>query len=352
MKSAEQLLKDNLLVKHYAGSHAYGTALPTSDTDFRGIFCADPINLLTPFFPVREVTDVNEEDTKYYELAHFMKLCLDCNPNIVESLWVDPQDIVDLSSAYTYLRRHRKEFLSSKIAFSTTGYATAQIKRIKGHNKWINSPQEVKAPEQKDFVSLVQWYGNEKVMPRDFKMEKVYSYAHLVSYGGDIFGVYSHIDRQTYNLEDGALKTQYDEEEKHELGVPVCIIKFNRNEWRQAKDTWKNYWTWKENRNKARNELEEDFGYDTKHGMHCVRLMRMGLEALRDGEIIVKRPDAKELLSIRNGAWSYEEMVEYAEYMDNEIRHVWYKKTDLPKKPDIKFASKVLMEVQEMVWNK
>ena len=37
----------------------------------------------------------------------------------------------------------------------------------------------------------------------------------------------------------------------------------------------------------------------------------MGIEALRDEEIVVKRPDAKELLEIRAGAWTYEEVVAY-----------------------------------------
>jgi len=348
---AEELLEKNLIVKHYAGSHAYGTALPSSDTDFRGIFCADPINLLTPFYPVREVTDKDEEDTKFYELAHFMKLCLDCNPNVIESIWVDEEDVVFDSTAYQKLRAHRHDFLSSKIAFTTTGYATAQIKRIKGHNRWLFNPQPEQCPNQKDFVSLVQWFGADRVMPRDFNLDRV-KYGHfLVPYGGDIFGVYEWLGRQTYTENDGSLKTQYDFGERHELDAPRCIVKFNRSEWNQAKDNWTNYWTWKKNRNIARNELEEEYGYDTKHGMHCVRLMRMGLEALRDGEILVKRPDAEELLAIRNGAWSYEEMVKYAEDMDNEIRNVWYKKTDLPKKPDIKLAANVLMEVQQMIWN-
>lgn len=90
---------------------------------------------------------------------------------------------------------------------------------------------------------------------------------------------------------------------------------------------------------------------DFKHAMHLVRLMRMGIEALRDEEIIVKRPDALELLEIRGGAWTYEEIVAYAEKMDKEVREVWYKKTNLPKKPDLKFAASLLMDVQDLVWN-
>jgi hypothetical protein len=280
-----------------------------------------------------------------------MKLCLDCNPNVIESIWCSEEDVVFDSTAYQKLRAHRYDFLSSKIAFTTTGYAHAQLKRISGHHKWINNAQPEQCPKQKDFVSLVQWFGADRVMPRDFSLDRVRHGHFLVPYGGDIFGVYEWLGRQTYTENDGSLKTQYDFGERHELDAPRCIVKFNKDVWNQAKDNWTNYWTWKKNRNKVRAELEEKHQVDTKHLMHLVRLMRMGLEALRDGEILVKRPDAEELLAIRNGAWSYEDAVKYAEDMDNEIRNVWYKKTDLPKKPNIKLAANVLMEVQQMIWN-
>ena len=117
-----------------------------------------------------------------------------------------------------------------------------------------------------------------------------------------------------------------------------------------ACDNHTNFWTWKNNRNEARSELEHQHGYDTKHAMHLVRLMRMGVEALRDGEIVVKRPDAQELLDIRHGSMTYEQVVDYAEAMDKEMREVWYKKTALPKKPDITFAARLLMDVQDLVW--
>ncbi len=96
--------------------------------------------------------------------------------------------------------------------------------------------------------------------------------------------------------------------------------------------------------------LEEKYGYDTKHAMHLVRLLRMGVEALRTGEVIVKRPDADELLAIRDGAWSYDEIVEYATDMDHHVRDVLYKTTNLRKKPDIKFAANLLMDVQDLIW--
>jgi len=348
-RNAQDLMRDNMLVKHYAGSLAYGTNLPTSDIDFRGIFCADEINIRTPFFPVREVEDTSEEDTKSYELTHFMKLCLDCNPNIVETLWVDDNDITFRTPAYDLLREHRHELLSSKIAFTTSGYALAQLKRIKGHNKWINNPQSVEPPRQIDFVSLVQNFTGNKMFRID--LEDFHNGWRLIPYGHNIFGVLESKGYQTYS-DDFTLNTN-DETVVGLTGgerIPSFVVKYNKEEYNLAKDKWKNYWNWKEHRNEARSELEEQHGYDTKHAMHLVRLLRMGVEALRDGELIVRRPDAQELLSIRAGAWTYDEVVSYAEEMDKEVREVWYKNTKLRKRPDLKFAAKLLMDVQDLVW--
>jgi predicted nucleotidyltransferase len=131
----------NSIVQHYAGSLSYGTNLPTSDVDIRGVFCAEPKNIRTPFYPVREVTLQDEEDGKLYELSTYMHLYTQGNPNILETLWVDNTDIIQGSDVYSYLRGYRTDLLSSKVAFTFSGYAISQLKRIKGHNKWITQEQ-------------------------------------------------------------------------------------------------------------------------------------------------------------------------------------------------------------------
>ncbi len=350
IRTAEELMRDNMLVKHYAGSISYGTNIPTSDVDFRGVFCADPINIRTPFFTVREYTDLNEEDTKLYELTHFIKLCLNCNPNIIETLWVDRSDIVSTSPGYELLRASRHDLLSSKLAFTFSGYAIAQLKRIRGHNKWINNPQPVEAPVEADYVTMMQSFLTEKIMPRDFDIRERSHNHSLVPYGGQLYGVYPDKGKELINIEGRLCPT--DHKDHSEMGAPSFILKFNHEVYKVAKENHDSYWSWKNNRNKSRGELEEQFGYDTKHGMHLVRLLRMGVEALRDGEIIVKRPDAEELLSIRNGSWTYEEIVEYAEEMDHEVRDVLYHNTPLRKNPDIKLAAQLLMDVQDLIWER
>lgn len=348
VRTKEELMRDNLLVKHRAGSHAYGTNIETSDEDYRGIFAGDPVNVRTPFFRINETEDSNEEDTKFYELAHYMKLCLDCNPNIVETVWVDRSDILLTTPAYELLRDHRSQLLSSKIAFTTVGYALSQLKRIKGHNKWINNPQPEKPPTPAGFLSVIQWFGPQKNLKVD--LDEYRNDFRLIPYGGEIFAVVPALGFQLWD-DFGKLNTAY-EGDRSELSPPTMLVKWNREEFKFLLEKHQQYWEWKNNRNEKRSVLEEEFGYDTKHAMHLVRLLRMGVEALRDGEIVVRRPDAQELLSIRNGAWKYEELVEYAEHMNHEVTEVWYKKTALPKKPNMHLAAQLLMDIQDLVWSK
>jgi hypothetical protein len=96
---------------------------------------------------------------------------------------------------------------------------------------------------------------------------------------------------------------------------------------------WRQYQEWKKNRNPSRAELEEKWGYDTKHAGHLVRLLRMCREILATGKVIVKRPDRDELLAIRNGAWKYEDLIAWAALQDEELTQMM-KTSVLPRAPD------------------
>ena len=354
MKTVDKLMKDNLICRVKAGSHAYGTNIETSDIDIRGIFCADPINLLTPFFPIELAKVTDEEDTELYELSNYMKLYTQGNPNILETLWVDESDILVNTEAYQMLRDVRQKLLSSKVAFTTTGYAAAQIKKVKGRERWINNPKTIDPPQEIEYVSLVHNFTDAKIFSIDIRdYQQGYR---LIPYGDSLFGLYKAIGYNTFD-DKGSLNTTFDPEsgfftENNQRRLPLFILKFAKQEYNRVHTDWKNYWEWKNNRNEVRAALEASHNYDTKNAMHCVRLMRMGEEMLRDGIVQVKRPDAAELLAIRNGAWSYEELLEYAEHMDARIRNYWYNHTDLPKTPNIKLAAKTILKIQQMMWDR
>lgn len=85
---------------------------------------------------------------------------------------------------------------------------------------------------------------------------------------------------------------------------------------------------------------------NSKHASHLVRLMRMGLEILVGGRVIVKRPDWEEILSIKNGAWSYDKVMEFAQDMQNKL-DVAYKVTALPKSVNFEKVNSLYHELSE-----
>lgn len=113
---------------------------------------------------------------------------------------------------------------------------------------------------------------------------------------------------------------------------------------------WKEYWTWKRNRNKQRSVLEEAYSYDTKHASHLIRLLSMAREILRDGKVLVKRPDAQTLLDIRNGKYTYDEIIKWAEGIDSELKS-FEKKSDLPYSADTEAINRLFMEVVQDYWD-
>lgn len=98
------------------------------------------------------------------------------------------------------------------------------------------------------------------------------------------------------------------------LGIPSDVVStLNAGKrHRAALKHWDSYQTWQAQRNPARAELERSHGYDTKHAMYLIRLMRMGLEVLQTGELRVRREDAEQLSAIRDGALSFDELLAMA----------------------------------------
>jgi predicted nucleotidyltransferase len=82
-----------------------------------------------------------------------------------------------------------------------------------------------------------------------------------------------------------------------------------------------------------RKELVDRFGYDTKNAAHLIRLLRMGIEFLRDGELYVEREDATQLLEIKRGEWTLEQVKAEAETLFKSSEAAYLAST-LPARPD------------------
>jgi len=82
-----------------------------------------------------------------------------------------------------------------------------------------------------------------------------------------------------------------------------------------------------------RKALVEQFGYDTKNASHLVRILRMGIEFLTDGVLYVERHDAPQLLEIKRGEWTLEQVKAEADRLFKLAEEV-YTKSSLPKEID------------------
>jgi uncharacterized protein len=95
---------------------------------------------------------------------------------------------------------------------------------------------------------------------------------------------------------------------------------------------------------KKRKELVERYGYDCKNAAHLIRLLRMGIEFLADGELKVYRHDAEELKAIKSGQWTLEEVKKEADSLFEEARRA-YESSPLPAAPDREKAERLLLEI-------
>ena len=95
---------------------------------------------------------------------------------------------------------------------------------------------------------------------------------------------------------------------------------------------------------------EHGKGYDSKNMMHCIRLIRMAIEIAEQKKVIVKRPDAAELMTIRNGEVDYDILLTEAEEKIKLLDEV-YEKSDLPNTVDRNFVNNILIIFRRLFYD-
>lgn len=109
------------------GSQAYGLATEESDFDRRG-FYLPPASLHWSLAGVPEQLEREETQEVYWELEKFLKLALQSNPNVLETL---SSPLVEFASPLAEEVRDMQSAFLSKIAFERyEGYAKSQFSRL------------------------------------------------------------------------------------------------------------------------------------------------------------------------------------------------------------------------------
>lgn len=304
------------------GSRLYGNYTEESDWDFRGVVLPPTDHVLgmrenpkgtynslqgiSDIIPLDLKHQMVREDVEFQEIRKFFQLCLKSNPNIIELLFCD--NMIS-SPIWDIVKEKRDIFLSQKALHSFSGYAHAQLKRIKNHKEWIDE-----IPEEPDREK----YGLPK--QPNFSNSKLNGL------------------RQLSNEE---LENHISKNMLEELKVEFTF--------QDAMKNYEKYVTHRENRNEKRFALESKYGWDCKHGSHLLRLFYEARRLLLTGELVFPLPEIDIVRDVRNGKWSYDRLIEFSENIDSDLKSIVDSgNCVLPHKPD---ANAVDELAREIIWN-
>lgn len=367
-----------------SGSIAYGTNLPTSDIDIRGVFIQSIDDILGNKY-LEQINDDNN-DIVIYEVRRFLELLEKNNPTVLELLNAPEDCIYFKDPVFDLILNNSNKFITKICANSFGGYARMQIQKAKGQNKKQNWERD--KVTRKDIIDFVYVIEGEKSIPwrewnKDRYDEKFCGVVNVPN-ARDVYAIFydtiaSHLfsEKVPQNVRNAAKEIRKEsnlhmglgykglvkdgEEVSNQLRLssvpkgetPICNIIYNKDGYTKHCMEYKSYVTWLEKRNEARWVDVKSHGQkiDGKNMLHCKRLLDMSIEIAEGKGIIVRRPNAKELLSIRKGEVNLETLIQNAEKDIQEIDRL-FKDSNLPDSVDPEFIHNLLLQVRTMFYEK
>jgi predicted nucleotidyltransferase len=146
-------LPDAIQFEVMMGSEAYGVSSNDSDIDIYG-FAIPPKEMVFPHiigqiqgfgrqiqrfeqYQQHHIKDSNngkEYDFTIYSIVKYFQLCMDNNPNMIDSLFVPERCIFYMTDIGKMVYENRKMFLHKGCYFKFAGYAHSQLKKCKNRN--------------------------------------------------------------------------------------------------------------------------------------------------------------------------------------------------------------------------
>lgn len=154
--SAPSFMRNNVHYETMVGSEAYGVSSNKSDIDIYG-FCIPPKSIIFPHLAgkvegfgkkenrfeqyqqhhIMDKSSGKEYDITIFSIIKFFQLCMDNNPNMIDTLFVPRRCILHSTQAAEHVRENRKAFLHKGAWFKFKGYAYSQVHKMK-----IKKPDE------------------------------------------------------------------------------------------------------------------------------------------------------------------------------------------------------------------
>ncbi len=344
-------IKDNglLVFEVITGSKSYGLDTPTSDTDIKGVFVL-PKNM---FYGLEYTAQVNNDtnDIVYYELKRFMELLSKSNPNILEMLNVPEICVLQKHPIMDMLQSEM--FLSKQCEQSFANYAFTQIKKAYGLEKKIVNPVEEERKSVMDFCFVHE--DKEAVPLKKYLEEKSLEQSKIglaaIAHLRDCYNLYysNEFNYSGVAKKDNANEVSLSSIPKGEM--PIAMLYFNKDAYSIYCKQYKEYWDWVAKRNEQRygTTIKHGKKYDSKNMMHVFRLLLMAKEIAVEGKINVFRNDRDFLLAIKEGKFEYDELVQKAEALKDELP-LLYQQSKLKNKPDVESINELLIKIREVYY--
>ncbi|QNE39563.1 nucleotidyltransferase [Hymenobacter sp. NBH84] len=339
-----------LLFEAISGSRAYGTHLPHSDTDLKGVFILPETEFYGLDYVPQVANDTNDE--VFYELRRFVELLLKNNPTVLELLGTPEDCVVYRHPLFVAFRA--EDFLSKLCRQSFAEYAVAQIRKAKGLNKKINHSEPPSRKSVLDFCYVTVGAGAQPVAiwleRRGYGASQcgLANVPHLT----DLYALFvdetpdqRHGYRGLVRDPDTSQDVQLSAVPKGE--VPAAYLSFNRNGYSTYCRVYREYKEWEQKRNPERyqNTVQHGKNYDAKNMLHVFRLLRMAEEIATEGRLHVRRPDRDFLLQIRRGEFEYEQLVTEAETLVERVNTAFATST-LPETPNREAVEQLLIQTR------
>ncbi|WP_411810908.1 DNA polymerase beta superfamily protein [Chryseobacterium scophthalmum] len=340
-----------ILFQAISGSRSFGLATENSDTDIRGVYYLPKED----FFGLNYIPQISNEtnDITYYEIGRFVELLQKNNPNILEIL-ASPEDCIQHKNPLMDLLKP-EDFLSKLCKDTFAGYAISQIKKAKGLNKKILNPIDKERKSILDFcyilennssLPLKKWLQKSGLIPEKCGLVNIDNtkgmFALFYDESGDLN--YKGIIQ---NEEANQVSVSSVPKGEQSLAFMFC----NLDAYSTYCKDYRDYWKWVSERNEDRYNVNQNHGqnYDSKNMMHTIRLLQSCEQIFKTGSLQIKVENREELLDIKAGNWSYENVMNKAEVLIKSIEH-HHSKSNLPDTPDLEKTTKILVEIRNFLY--
>ena len=146
-----------LLYEYVRGSRLYGLERPDSDEDHGAVYIEPEEKFFGTGIGFPEEISSERNDITWNSLGKYVKLLLNSNPNIVESLYVPSDKILYLDPAFSVILKNADKFITKKCFNAFSGYSRSQLMKARSLKKKVVSP--ISGP-RKGILDFVYTFDN------------------------------------------------------------------------------------------------------------------------------------------------------------------------------------------------